>query len=182
MKKQLSEDKDAPNSLYLSEFQRKILQKNLEETQIESYRQRILIMLLADEGKSQKEIAQSLNCSAATVRHWTTMARMGLAHQWQEVPVGRPKRINHEYLQRLKELVNKSPQDFGYSFQRWTGSWLSRHLAKELGIEVHERHTNRLLKEMGLSLTKTQKILLKKNQATRISIGNLSGVSQSQSN
>ena len=59
MKKQLSEDKDAPNSLYLSEFQRKILQKNLEETQIESYRQRILIMLLADEGKSQKEIAQS---------------------------------------------------------------------------------------------------------------------------
>jgi hypothetical protein len=45
MKKQLSEDKDAPNSLYLSEFQRKILQKNLEETQLEPYRQRILIML-----------------------------------------------------------------------------------------------------------------------------------------
>ncbi|MFM7437618.1 MAG: helix-turn-helix domain-containing protein, partial [Snowella sp.] len=71
MKKQLSGDKDAPNLLYLSEFQRKILQKNLEETQIEPYRQRTLIMLLADEGKSQKEITQSLNCSAATVRHWT---------------------------------------------------------------------------------------------------------------
>ena len=182
MKKQLSEDEDAPNSLYLSEFQRKILQQHLEETQIESYRQRILIMLLADEGKTQKEITQNLNCSAATVRHWTTMARTGLAHQWQEVPIGRPKRINHEYLQRLKELVSQNPQDFGYSFQRWTGLWLSRHLAKELGIEVHERHTNRLLKEMGLSLTKTQKISLKKNQATRISIGNLSGVSQSQSN
>ena len=104
MKKQLSENKDAPNSLYLSEFQRRILQKNLEETQIEPYRQRILIMLLADEGKSQKEIAQSLNCSAATVRHWTTMARMGLAHQWQEVPVGRPKRINHEYFNTLANL------------------------------------------------------------------------------
>ena len=182
MKKQLSENKDAPNSLYLSEFQRRILQKNLEETQIEPYRQRILIMLLADEGKSQKEIAQSLNCSAATVRHWTTMARMGLAHQWQEVPVGRPKRINHEYLQRLKELVSKSPQDFGYSFQRWTGSWLSRHLAKELGIEVHERHTNRLLKEMGLSPTKIHKISLMENQFTRIAIDDLSSISQSQSN
>ena len=182
MKKLLSEDQDAPNSLYLSEFQRKILQKNLEETQIETYRQRILIMLLADEGKSQKEIAQSLNCSAATVRHWTAMARMGLAHQWQEVPVGRPKRINHEYLQRLQELVSKSPQDFGYSFQRWTGSWLSRHLAKELGIEVHERHTNRLLKEMGLSPIKTHKISLMENQFARIAIGDLSGISQSQSN
>ena len=87
MKKKLEESKTAPNSLYLSEFQRKILQQHLEETQIESYRQRILIMLLADEGKTQKEIAQNLNCSAATVRHWTTMARMGLAHQWQEVPI-----------------------------------------------------------------------------------------------
>ena len=182
MKKQLSENKDAPNSLYLSEFQRRVLQKNLEETQIEPYRQRILIMLLADEGKTQKEISQSLNCSVATVRHWTTMARMGLAHQWQEVPVGRPKRINHEYLQRLKELVSKSPQDFGYSFQRWTGSWLSRHLAKELGIEVHERHTNRLLKEMGLSPTKMHKISLMENQFTRIAIGDLSSISQSQSN
>ena len=177
MKKQLSQDKDAPNSLYLSEFQRKILQKNLEETQIETYRQRILIMLLADEGKSQKEIAQSLNCSAATVRHWTAMARMGLAHQWQEVPVGRPKRINLEYLQRLKELVSQSPQDFGYSFQRWTGSWLSRHLAKELGIEVHERHTNRLLKEIGFSPTKTHKIWLIENQLARIAIGDLSRIS-----
>jgi transposase len=110
------------------------------------------------------------------------MARMGLAHQWQEVPVGRPKRINHEYLQRLKELVNKSPQDFGYSFQRWTGSWLSRHLAKELGIEVHERHTNRLLKEMGLSPTKMHKISLMENQLTRIAIGDLASISQSQSN
>lgn len=179
MKEKWEESKMAPNSLYLSEFQRKMLQQNLEETQVESYRQRILIMLLADEGKSQKEIAQSLNCSAATVRHWTTMARMGLAHQWQEIPVGRPKRINHEYLQRLKELVSKSPQNFGYSFQRWTGAWLSRHLAKELGIEVHERHINRLLKEMGLSPTKIQKISLVESQPTRIAIGDLSGVSQS---
>ena len=69
MKETLAESKNAPDSLYLSEFQRRILQKNLEDTQIESYCQRILIMLLADEGKSQKEIAQSLNCSAATVRH-----------------------------------------------------------------------------------------------------------------
>jgi hypothetical protein len=33
------------------------------------------------------------------------MARMGLAYQWEEVLGGRQKKINHEYLQRLKKLV-----------------------------------------------------------------------------
>ena len=65
--------------------------------------------------------------------------------------MGRPKTVNEQYLNRLKELVSYSPREYGYSFQRWTAQWLSKHLAKELGIEVSPQHINRLLKEMGLS-------------------------------
>ncbi|MBD3563227.1 helix-turn-helix domain-containing protein, partial [Planktothrix sp. FACHB-1355] len=64
---------------------------------------------------------------------------------------GRPKSVNEQYLERLKELVSQSPKEFGYPFRRWTAQWLSKHLAKELGIEVSDRHINRLLKDMGLS-------------------------------
>jgi len=58
--------------------------------------------------------------------------------------------VNDQYLERLKELVSHSPRDYGYPFQRWTAQWLSKHL-KEFGIEVSDRHINRLLK-VGLSL------------------------------
>lgn len=136
----------------LSSFQRKILQKSLQENIPESYRHRIQIMLLTDEGKSQTTICQILGCCPATVRHWMHIARTGMAHQWQDCAIGRPKAVNEEYLERLKELVSNSPRDYGYSFRRWTGNWLSQHLAKDLGIQVSGQHINRLLKQMGLSI------------------------------
>lgn len=148
------EIKGAINSVseYLTPFQHKLLEKSLQQQDLpQSYRQRLQIMLLASEGKSQTEICQTLGCCAATVRHWMHIARAGMAHQWQECAIGRPKAANDQYLERLRELVNGSPRDYGYSFRRWTANWLSKHLAKELGISVSDRHLKRLLKEMGLS-------------------------------
>ncbi len=146
-----TKEPDTVGGKCLTSFQRKLLQKSLQEDLPESYRQRIEIMLLADAGKSQTEICRTLECCPATVRHWTHIARAGMAHQWQDCPIGRPKAVNEQYLERLKELVNGSPRDYGYSFRRWTANWLSKHLAKELGISVSDRHLKRLLKEMGLS-------------------------------
>ena len=139
------------DSQLLTTFQRKFLLNNLYTDLPSSYRQRIEIMLLADEGKSQTEICRTLKCSPATVRYWMHIARSGMAHQWQDCPIGRPKIVNDEYLQRLQELLKGSPRDYGYSFQRWTANWLSKHLHKELGIQVSDRHIKRLLKKLGLS-------------------------------
>jgi transposase len=74
-----------------------------------------------------------------------------VSQDWSDQPVGRPKVISEQYLSRLKELVDGNPRDFGYPFQRWTAQWLKRHLARETGVEVSDRHINRLLKQMGLS-------------------------------
>nr|AVH79619.1 translposase [Nostoc sp. PCC 9201] len=145
---------------FLTPFQRRLLQKRLQEVLLDSHRQRIEIMLLADQGKSQTAICQILGCCPATARYWMHIARAGMAHQWQDCPIGRPKAVNEKYLERLKELISHSPRDYGYSFRRWTASWLQKHLAKELGIEVSDRHIKRLLKNMGLStITKKNKLL-----------------------
>ncbi len=161
---------------YLTPFQRKLLEKNLEDSLSAQHHQRISIMLLADEDKSQTEICKILNCSPATARHWIFMAKTGMAHKWQDHPIGRPKVVNDEYIARLKELVNQNPRECGYGFQKWTGQWLSKHLAKELGITVNARHVNRLLKQMGLSTRpQPQKPTnQEKETSSRISIGDLS--------
>ena len=173
------ENERQPEGRYLTPFQKELLQKSLSKESSQQYQQRIRIMLLADEGQTQGEICRILNCAPATVRHWVLIARTGRAHQWKDEPVGRPKRVNEQYLERLKQLVNQNPQDYGYAFRRWTGNWLSRHLAEELGIEVHERHISRLLKEMGLSTRPQPQIAenpAEPTQKSRICIYNLSPV------
>jgi transposase len=143
---------------YLTSFQRKLLQKSLQPDLSDKLRQRIQIMLLADEGKTQVQICQELGCCQATARHWITMARTNQAHNWNFNPIGRPTLVDERYLQRLKQLVAHDPQevnvpnqDYQYPFKRWTGQKLSQHLDEELGIKVTPQHVNRLLKNMGLS-------------------------------
>jgi transposase len=136
---------------YLTPFQRKLLQKSLQADLRPEYRRRIEIMLLADIGQSQTQICEALGCSPEMARYWIVMAQTGNAHHWSDRPMGRPKTVNEQYLNRLKELVSHSPREYGYPFQRWTAQWLGKHLAKELGIKLSNCHINRLLKQMGLS-------------------------------
>lgn len=142
---------------WLTPFQRKLLLKSMETDLRLEYRRRIEIMLLVDQGQSQSQICAVLGCSQETARYWICIAQAGKAHQWNEHPMGRPKAINDEYMNRLKELVSHTPQEYGYSFRQWTAQWLAKHLSKEMGIEVSDRHINRLLKEMGLSTRQKSK-------------------------
>jgi transposase len=119
------------------------------------YCRRIKIMLLADMGWSQTQICEALQCSHETARYWIQVAKVGQAENWHDLSVGRPRKVDDEYLARLKDLVNRSPREYGYSFRRWTAQWLNKQLAKEFGVEVSDRHINRLLKKMGIS-TKCQ--------------------------
>jgi transposase len=162
--------------IYLTAFQRKLLLKNLETDLRPEYRRRIEIMLLADAGQSQTQICEALGCSQETARHWITMAQTGQAHHWSDRLMGRPKAVNKQYLARLQELASHSPREYGYSFERWTGQWLSKHLAKEMGIKVSACHINRLLKEMGLSTRQIRKTAgqeIDNTKNSRITIGNL---------
>ncbi|MEM8717850.1 MAG: winged helix-turn-helix domain-containing protein [Cyanobacteria bacterium P01_G01_bin.39] len=156
---------------YLSPFQQKFLQENLAKKLHPKYRRRIEIMLLADQGKSQTEICNLLNCAHETARFWILMARTGQAHQWKTIPIGRPKTINQVHLNRLQHLIQQSPRDCGYAFSRWTAKWLSRHLANEFNIQISERHVNRLLKQMGLS-TQDKQIKKEVNHQAKVGINN----------
>lgn len=162
--------------LYLTPFQRKLLLKNLEADLRPEYRCRIEIMLLADSGQSQAQICKALGCCQETARHWMVMAQTGQAHHWNDRLIGRPKSVNEEYLTRLKELASHSPRECDYPFERWTAQWLSKHLAKELGIKVSACHVNRLLKEMGLSTRQKRETAEKVTNGTKdssINIGDL---------
>jgi transposase len=151
LRKEGSKNERSSQGEILTAFQKQLLLKKLQTNLRPEYRRRIEIMLLADLGKSQTQICESLSCSHETARYWINMAKTGQAHKWDTTAVGRPKTIDDSYLERLKELINRNPRECGYSFEKWTAQWLSKQLAKEFEIELSDRHINRLLKKMGLS-------------------------------
>jgi len=138
-------------SLFLTSYQRELLQNNLEHDLRPEFRRRIHIMLLADAGESQTNICKKIGCSQEAARYWISVVKTGQFYKWNDSPIGRPKKVNEQYIQRLKELVTNSPREYGYAFERWTAQWLNKHLAKELGISFSNYHITRLLKSMGLS-------------------------------
>jgi hypothetical protein len=93
---------------HLTKFQRQLLEKQLEIEKIAEYRQRIEIMLMADEGKTQSQICRVLSCSPLTARHWIFMAKSGQAHNWQSQPIGRPKTVTADYLKNWSKPVPKT--------------------------------------------------------------------------
>jgi transposase len=148
----------------LTPFQRNLLQRTQQQENLKlEYRRRIDIMLLADQGYSQTEICRKIQCSQSMARHWIAIAKAGLAHQWADSPIGRPKAVDDAYIERLQDLIQCSPRECGYPFQRWTARSLAKHLQKELNVTVSDRHLRRLLKSQGLS-TRRQAISLPATQ------------------
>jgi transposase len=137
--------------IYLTPFQRQILQENIQQELPNSYRQRLEIILLTDNGKTQAEICRMIGCCTSTASRWIQLTKAGLAHNYLDCPVGRPKLVTDEYIELLRELLQHSPRDYGYPFRSWTVSWLGKHITKEMGIEVSESHLKRVMRDLGLS-------------------------------
>jgi transposase len=133
-----------------------MLQEKMEKELPNSYQQRLAIILLTDDGKTQAEICRLLGCSPGTASRWIQLTKMGLAHNYLDCPVGRPKIITDEYIEFLRELLQHSPRDYGYPFRSWTVSWLNKHITASMGIVVSESHLKRVMRDLGLSTRSPQ--------------------------
>lgn len=139
--------------LYLRPLERQYLKNDLENPCLpKKYKQRIWIILLTDEGKTQSEICETLGCSTETAKYWMSVTEQGQPEQCYTKPLGRPKKAGQEYLQRLEQLLQHNPQEFGFKSPYWKTRTLIKQLNKEFNITVSDRHINRLLQQRGLSL------------------------------
>jgi hypothetical protein len=111
---------DNYESKFLTPFQRKVLLKNLQNNSQPEYRRRIEIMLLADMGKSQTHICEMIGCSQEMARYWIGIAEAGMAHKWNQRPLGRPKIVNDEYIESAiaidKEYIERQKRETGIKF------------------------------------------------------------------
>jgi len=141
-----------PAKNFLMPSQVSQLQQALKESGKPHVRERILIILLQNDGKPQHEIAKFLGCSPRTVAYWCMHGdpdNLETLHNKREYEHNR--KATPEYIELLLRTVDKEPSDFGYEFGRWTAERLSTYLTEETGIDLSSSQVRRILKRKKYS-------------------------------
>jgi len=141
-----------PAKNFLTPSQVSQLQQALKESYLPHVRERILIILLQNDGKPQHEIAKFLGCSPRTVAYWCMHGEpdnLETLHNKREYEHYR--KATTEYIELLLETFDKKQSDLGYEFGRWTAERLATYLTEKTGIDLSSSQVRRILKRKKYS-------------------------------
>lgn len=111
---------------------------------------RCQIVLHAGRGWPSRRIADALGCS----RSWVSRVVERFQAQGEAALLDRREdngqlKVDAEYLDRLYEVLEKQPTDYGYSRPTWTRELLVKVLKQETGVQIHVTTMSRALKQIG---------------------------------
>ncbi|WP_013334730.1 IS630 family transposase [Gloeothece verrucosa] len=128
--------------------QKEKLQKTLRESQCPHVRERVLIILLMDDGKTYHEISQFLGIAYRTVAYWAIHGDPDNLESFiDKRNQGNFKKVTDEYINLLLAVIEKNPEELGYEFGRWTAARLASYLEKETGICLSGSQVRRILQK-----------------------------------
>lgn len=103
-----------PAKNHLNPQQLEKLQKALREEEKANIRERILILLLLNDGKTQSKIADFLGGSVNKVSYWCVKGDPdNLESLIDERMKGNHKKATDKYIDLLLEIIEKDPQELG---------------------------------------------------------------------
>ncbi len=136
----------AKNHLNFEQLEK--LQKALKEEENGDIRERILILLLLNDGKTQAKIAEFIGCSLNKVSYWCVHGDPeNLGSLKDERMKGNHKKVTDKYIEILLETIDKEPEELGYAFGRWTAQRLATYLEKITGIKLSGSQVRRILEQ-----------------------------------
>ena len=126
------------------------VEKAIRQDKRAEVRQRATVIRLLHLGQQPAAIAEQQMVSVPTIYNWHKLWReQGIDGLANRPKTGRPAKATDAYCQKLEELLEKEPAEFGYRFAIWTSDRLRAHLEKETGILLSESRFRALLKKRG---------------------------------
>jgi transposase len=129
----------------LAEIERAIRQDKRAEV-----RQRATVIRLLHLGHKPEAVAEQQMVSVPSIYNWHRLWReQGIEGLANKPKTGRPSKATEAYCQKLEDMLEKEPSEFGYRFAIWTSDRLRAHLEKETRILLSESRFRALLKKRG---------------------------------
>ena len=146
-----------PAKNHLNSEQVKKLQQALKQEENGEIRERLLIFLLLNDGKTQKEIAKFIGCSPNKICFWCVHGEPDNLESLKDDKMkGNHHKATEKYIEILLETIDKAPQELGYEFGRWSTKRLATYLEEVTGIKLSgsQGEENYLKKKVRLPLVK----------------------------
>ena len=141
-----------PAKNFLTPSQVTQLQLALKKNKLAHVRERILIILLQNDGKTHQDISKFLGCSPRTVAYWCThgdpdnLESLHNKREYEHYRLATPEDID-----LLLKTVELPPSDLGYEFGKWTAERLATYLTQITGIDLSSSQVRRILKRKKYS-------------------------------
>jgi transposase len=131
---------------HLSQEQRERLIKTLKEHDNPYVREKVLILLLINDGKTYQEISNFLEIAYPTVAYWAVHGDPDNLDSFLDGRrEGNFRKATQEYEETLLKVIEKEPEEYGYEFGRWTAARLATHLELATGIKLSGSQVRRIL-------------------------------------
>jgi transposase len=135
-----------PAKNHLSQKQKEQLLKTLKEHDNPYVREKVLIVLLINEGKTYQEISNFLEIAYPTVAYWAVHGDPDNLDSFLDGRrEGNFRKATQDYEETLLKLIEKEPEEYGYEFGRWTAARLATHLELATGIKLSGSQVRRIL-------------------------------------
>ena len=103
-----------PTKGCLSPAQKEQLQQVLRGNDCPHFRERCLMMLLMNEGKTYEKIADFIGCSKRTVAYWCVHGDSNNLESLRDKrEQGNHRKATEAYIHLLLSVIEKEPQEFG---------------------------------------------------------------------
>lgn len=123
------------------------LRRVRRETRDKGLADRCQIVLLAAKGRRRPQIAEAVGCSVSWVgRVLARFRECGVAGLYDRREDNGTPKLDEGYLSLLYDLVDDSPQDYGYPRPTWTRELLAKLMRELTGTGVHPGTMSRALK------------------------------------
>ena len=135
-----------PAKNHLSQDKKERLIKLLKEDDRHYVREKVLIVLLINDGKTYQQISEFLQIAYTTVAYWAIHGDPDNIDSFCDGrSQGNFRKVTPEYENLLLETIEKDPEEYGYEFGRWTAARLATYLEKITGIKLSGSQITRIL-------------------------------------
>jgi transposase len=136
------------------------LRRLRRQTKSKGMFQRCQIVLLAGKGRARKAVAESVGCSVSWVdRVLRRFRQEGIAGLVDHREDNGQLKLDEHFLSDLYDLVDGSPQDWGYRRPTWTQELLCRVMQDKTGVKVHRATMSRALAMIGARLGRPKPVV-----------------------
>ena len=129
------------------------LRRMRRETKDKGLAMRCQIVLLTSKGRTRGLIAEGVGCSVSWVnRVVARFDQCGIAGLMDRREDNGEEKLDEHFLSVLYDVVDGSPQDYGFPRPTWTRELLAKVMHRLTGVKVHPATMSRALQRIGARL------------------------------